>query len=197
MGLRVTDRRGFTIRPINEEDISAAREVMLRSVREDIGGCYDPVTHADIDQLREQYLDPPSPGPFMLVAVDDDSGEVIGTGGIRDGALKGATVPAELIDRYTDGKTCQLVRVYVLREHRRRGIAHAIVQEALHRVNVEGHYEAVALHTFPPSPGALPFWRAMGAEVLLDDVDGPSEVLYMEIPREALRTHLDRYRRAS
>lgn len=168
------------IRELAVEDIPMAREVMLRTVHEDLGDPYDPRIHADIDDMTGWYLTPT--GPFMLVAVDDD-GEIVGTGGIRGGALKEGLSPPHLVERYRDGRTGQLVRVYVLREHRRRGIARRLVLAVLDRARGEGHYDTIALHTYPHSPGALPFWRSFDTVVVEDDSSGGTRSVFLEMAR--------------
>src|SRR5690242_8502964 len=114
------------IRELTADDIPQAREVMLRTVREDFGDEYDPRIHADIDDMIAWYVAPT--GPFMLVAAEESTGEILATAGIRGGALKEGLSPPHLVERYRDGRTGQLVRVYVLRQHRRRGIARLLVQ---------------------------------------------------------------------
>jgi len=166
------------IRELTADDVPRAREVMLDTVREDFGDEYDPVVHADIDDMVEWYLAPA--GPFMLVA-EDETGEIVATAGIRGGALKEGLSPPHLVERYRDGRTGQLVRVYVARSHRRLGIARQLVQAVLDRARREGHYDTIALHTFPHSPGALPFWLSLGSVVVEDDTAGVSRALFMEI----------------
>lgn len=168
------------VRELTESDIAAARTLMIRSITEDFQDSYDPWIHADIDDMTGWYLQPE--GPFLLVATDAASGELLGTAGIRGGELKEGLSPQELVDRYRDGRTGQLVRVYVLKEHRRRGIARILVDAVLERVRREGHYDTVALHTFRHSPGALPFWLSLGAELLEDDTAGISRAVFFEIP---------------
>ncbi|TDE88547.1 GNAT family N-acetyltransferase [Occultella glacieicola] len=170
----------FTIREVSdaEDDIAGAAHVMMRSVREDFQSEYDPTIHDDIDFLVDTYVRPV--GPFMLVAVDDATGRIIATGGIRGGKLKGDTSPRHLIEAYDNPRVGQVVRVYVLREARRRGIAKAIVRAVLERAQAEGHYDKVVLHTFLHSPGAVPFWTAMGAQLVVDDTDGPTNAMFYE-----------------
>jgi GNAT superfamily N-acetyltransferase len=175
-----TGPEGILIRELTEADIPAAQAVMMRSVIEDFGDSYNPVIHADIDDIPGWYVKPE--GPFLLVAEDTATGEVIATCGIRGGALKEGLSPQHLVDRYRDGRTGQLVRVYVLKEHRRRHIARALVQAVLERARQEGHYDTVALHTYPHSPGALPFWQSFGCEVVEDDVDGMTRAVFFELP---------------
>lgn len=167
------------IRELAVEDVPEARAVMLRSVREDLRDPYDPAIHADIDDPVSWYVTPD--GPFMLVAVDETAGRIVGTAGIRGGALKEGLSPPHLVERYRDGRTGQLVRVYVLREHRRRGIARRLVDAVLDRARREGHYDTIALHTYPHSPGAVPFWRSFGSVVVEDDTTGVSRAVFMEL----------------
>ncbi|WP_133800907.1 GNAT family N-acetyltransferase [Kribbella caucasensis] len=175
-----TDPDGVVIRALTEADIPAAQAIMMRSVIEDFGDSYDPVVHADVDDIAGWYIEPE--GPFMLVAEDTAIGEVIATCGIRAGALKEGLSPRHLVDRYRDGRTGQLVRVYVLKEHRRRHIARALVQAVIDRARQEFYYDTIALHTYPHSPGALPFWQSLGCELVEDDVDGITKAVFFELP---------------
>jgi GNAT superfamily N-acetyltransferase len=175
-----TGPEGIVIRELTEADIPAAQAVMMRSVIEDFGQSHNAVVHADIDDISGWYIEPT--GPFMLVAEDIGTGEVIATCGIRQGALKEGLSPQHLVERYRNGRTGQLVRVYVLREHRRRHIARALVQAVVDRARREGHYDTIALHTYPHSPGALPFWQSLGCEVVEDDVDGMTKAVFFELP---------------
>ena len=176
----MVDTAGFVVRDLTTKDIPEARALMLRTVYDDFGDPYDPVMHADIDDMAGWYLEPE--GPFMLVAADIETGELLATAGIRGGALKEHLSPRHLVERYRDGRTGQIVRVYVLREHRRRGIAQVLLHAALERAAAEGHYDRIALHTFKHSPGALAFWQAMGAVLVEDDSDGVSRAMFFEIP---------------
>jgi ribosomal protein S18 acetylase RimI-like enzyme len=167
------------IRALTEGDIPAAQAIMRRTVVEDFDEPYNPVIHADIDDVAGWYLEPK--GPFMLVAEDTATGQVVATCGIRGGALKEGITPPHLVDRYRGGRTGQLVRVYVLKEHRRRHIARALVHAVLERARQEGHYDSIALHTYPHSPGALPFWQSIGCELIEDDSSGPTGAMFFEL----------------
>lgn len=169
---------GYQIAELRPDDVEQAREVMFRSVAEDFGADYDPVVHADIDDLEGWYCRPE--GPFMLVVRDDVTGRVIATGGIRGGALKEGRSPRHLVDRYRAERTGQIVRVYVLREERRRGIARALVRAILDRARSEGHYDRIVLHTYLHSPGAVGFWTSTGAVLVEDDTDGVSNAMFYE-----------------
>lgn len=100
-----------------------------------------------------------------------------GTGGVRVGRLRGG--PEALIRRYAGDDTAQLVRIFVRREARRRGIARALVRACLAFALADGGYSIIALHTFPHSPGALPFWESMARRVgALSRTGLPSEVFF-------------------
>ena len=169
---------GYRITELRPEDAEQAREVMFRSIAEDFGSDYDPVVHADIDDLEGWYSKPQ--GPFMLVVRDDATGRVIATGGIRGGELKEGRSPQHLVDRYREGRTGQVVRVYVLREERRRGIARALAAAILERARSEGHYDRIVLHTYLHSPGAVAFWTSTGAVLVEDDTEGISNAMFYE-----------------
>lgn len=174
---------GFSIRMILPDDIDAARALMLRTVEEDFQSAYDPRLHRDIDDIMGTYVTPARHA--MFVAVDDVSGEVIGTAGSRGGALQAG--PADLVQRYSRGTTAQLVRVYVRREDRRRGVARALVANVLETILADDGYPIIALHTFPHSPGALPFWESIGTLVWTYERDGQYPQAFFEISRDRAR----------
>jgi GNAT superfamily N-acetyltransferase len=181
----------LVIRELEERDISEAQEVM-RSVLEDSVAAYDPVIHADIEDLYESYLQPED--AFMLVVEDMRSGKVVATGGLRNGAFDPEEVPPQLAlleRRYRDGRTGQVGRVHVLPQHRRRGIARAVVEAIVERVRREALYGRLALHTHPYSPGALPFCLAMGFHEVLDDMEA-SRQIFFELPLSTERNELVR-----
>ena len=170
----------FSIREARVEDIPAARALMIRIFEEDFGTGYVPAHHWDVDDIASTYIYPPH--NVLFVAVDDDSGEIVGTGGVRDGALKPGVSPSELVERYEVSPSAQLVRMYVAAEHRRRGIARALVNATLRFIASDGSRSVIALHAYRHSPGAVEFWAAIGAEIVVDD-PSRGEIFY-EIPME-------------
>lgn len=175
---------GFTIRRATGADLPAAEALMRHTVEVDFGTPYRPDYHRDIADLRGFYLEPRRHALF--VAVDDKTGEIVGTGGVRVGKLRGG--PEHLVRRYAGEDTAQLVRIYVRQDHRRRGIARAIVQACLRFAVDEGGYEIFALHTFPHSPGALAFWSSMATQVgEQPHTDIPKEIFFEFEPETARR----------
>lgn len=184
-----SDRGGFTVRRARPEDLPAARAIMIRTFEEDFGTGYQPEIHTDIANLGAVYID--DPRHALFVAVDDATSEVIATAGVRDGGLKAGLSPAHLVERYDPETTAQLVRVYTLPGHRRRGIARALVAATLAFVLEDGGYERVALHTYPHSPGALAFWTAIGTRQVDDDRDGPSQAIFFEVSLDDARRFVE------
>ncbi|WP_433514521.1 GNAT family N-acetyltransferase [Nonomuraea sp. CA-143628] len=174
---------GWSIHPLSERTLPGAQSVMRRSIAEDFGDAYDPLIHADVDDPLTHYA--PGAGPFLLVVTDDSTDEVLATGGIRSGRLKPGRTPRHVVDRYEDGRHGQLVRVYVRKEARRRGIARALVHAVLDRADQEGHYEAIALHTYQHSPGAVAFWESFGAQLIHDDSNGATGAVFYDLPRSS------------
>lgn len=183
LGSRSTPRdhrpRRYSIRAATRDRLDDARALMVRVFEEDFGYGYRPQFHADVDRLQEVYLDDPRHALFL--AVDDDTSEVIGTGGVRSGGLKPEFNPAWLVERYDPERTAQLVRVYVSSGYRGLGVARALVDETLRFVAGVPDYDVIALHCDPKSPGAERFWRSMPATLILDDRDGPSGSLHFEM----------------
>lgn len=179
----MTDAPLFIIRPITTRDVEAAQALMRRTVEEDFRSTYDPDLHRDIDDIERTYMLPVR--HTMLVAEDTRTGEIVGTAGARDGALHRG--PDHLVRRYAGGTTAQLVRVYVRREDRRRGIARALVRAVLEFIVADGTYTIVALHTFPHSPGALAFWESIGTKVWEYEREGQFPQVFFEIPLDQVR----------
>src|SRR5262245_14773639 len=170
---------GYCVRPARPEDLAQARAIMLRTFEEDFGYGYRPDYHADVDDLRGTYLD--NPRHALFVAVGHASDQLVATAGIRPGRLKAEFNQPWLVERYGRARTAQIVRVYVANEHRRRGIAQALVNAVCQFVADDGSYECIALHTDPRSPGAERFWTAQPTTLIHDDRDGPSRSLHFEM----------------
>ena len=181
-------RPAYSVRAAGPGDLAAARALMIRTFEEDFGYGYTPEFHADVDDLRGVYLE--HPRHALFVAVADDTGQLLGTAGIRSGGLKPAFNPPWLVARYDPERTAQLVRVYTLREWRGCGVARALVERAVRFAAEERGYTVVALHADPRSPGAERFWRSLPTTLIHDDRDGPSGSLHFEwtIPKVGLRT---------
>jgi GNAT superfamily N-acetyltransferase len=174
--------RGLTIRSLEPADFIAVREHILRVTREDLGYDYRPEWHWDLDDLQGVYVDHPRQALFL--AVDDGTGDLVGTTSVVNVGPNAPPHPIWLAERYNGPTIAQLLRVYVARSHRRRGVAHGLVESARRFVAQAGGYETIYLHTNASVPGAEAFWRAMPTTLVCDgrgNTDGFSEAVHFEL----------------
>jgi GNAT superfamily N-acetyltransferase len=158
--------RGFVVREATARDFADARANIVRVLEEDLGTGYLPEMHWDLDDMQGTYVD--NPRQALFVAVDEATGRAIGTIAVRTDGPKSPPHPKWLADRYAPATVAQVFRAYIAREHRRRGVASALVEAARRFIRDEGGYETIYLHTNPSVPGAEPFWRAMPTREIFD-----------------------------
>lgn len=159
-------RRLFSVRPVRPEEIVQTQTHILRVLEEDLGVGYVPEWHYDLDDIQGVYID--NPRQALFVAVDDESGAIVGTTAVRALPPKSPPHPKWLAKRCTGPQTAQLLRVYVAREHRRRGIARALVDTAAQFIADEGSYDVIYLHTDASLAGAESFWRSLPTTEIYD-----------------------------
>lgn len=176
-----TDRRkgGYLVRPAGAADLPGARSVMLDTFYRVLGYGYLPRSHQDVIDLVGSYLDHPDNRLWVATCAD----EVVATTAVRAEGPRCPPHPRWLADRFPDGATAQLFRVYVRPEHQRRGLASVMVREAV--AFVAGHpcLQALYLHTDTRVPGALSFWQTLGTVV--HDARRPGDgfqTVHLEIP---------------
>ena len=172
-----------TVSQAGEDDVTAARRVMRRVVEEDLGG-YEPRWHRDVDDPAAAYLRPGRSALF-LARLD---GEVVGTAAVWPCRLQSPPNPGWLADRYADPAVCELRRVWVVAEARRRGAARALVRAAAGWATTTGGYRTVYLHTDAGVPGAEPFWRSMPTVEVHDDRSGPGKCVHFELDADKVLT---------
>ncbi|WTW34229.1 GNAT family N-acetyltransferase [Streptomyces sp. NBC_00016] len=174
--------RDYCIRPAGPEDLDGARAVMLDTVYRDFGTGYVPRWHGDIIDPVAAYLVPAR--HTLLVALDGEHGEVVATAALDSRGPAHPPNPRHVADRYPCGTTAQLRRVYVRREHRRRGLARRLVAELLAFAVADGGYGAVYLHTDPAVEGAEGFWRSLGTVVHdeREGVTGGQGIVHFDVP---------------
>jgi GNAT superfamily N-acetyltransferase len=137
---------------------------MLDTVYRDFGHGYLPQWHSDIIDIDSYYLAPED--NTLFVAVQD--GVVAATAGVRGQTPVSPPHPLEVTNRFEEGHTATLYRVYVRPEHRRRGLAAALVDACLDFIAGRDRYTAVYLHTDARTPGAVEFWSKRGT-ILFDE----------------------------
>jgi GNAT superfamily N-acetyltransferase len=154
---------GCTTRAARPEELDEVRALMIRVIEHDYGYDYRSRWHDDVDEPKAFYLD--HPRQTLLVAVDDRTGEILGTAGVRILRITSPPHPAEIIDRYDRERTAELTRVFVLPEARRRGIGRALVEAARTWVAEVGGFDLIQFH----SRTAVEFWRSMPTTEVLDN----------------------------
>jgi GNAT superfamily N-acetyltransferase len=180
----------YCIRPAGSGDLDGARAVMLDTVYRDFGTGYVPRWHGDIIDPRAAYLVPAR--HTLLVAVEGaegegGGGEVVATAALDSRGPVHPPNPLHVAERYPCGTTAQLRRVYVRREHRRRGLARRLVAELLAFAAEDGGYRSVYLHTDPAVEGSEGFWRSLG-EIVHDeraDPGGGQRIVHFDVPLHA------------
>lgn len=174
----------YTVRPARRADAGGARSVILDTFYHVFGHGYVPHWHADVVDMDHAYFDNPRHGLF--VAVLDD--EVVGTAAVRSDGPQSPPHAPWLARRYPSGTTAQIFRVYVRPEHRRNGLARALVDLACEFVATVPGYDTIYLHTNAAVEGAEPFWRSVAKEVHDGRTDPRhSPAVHFEIPMRSGR----------
>ena len=150
----------YTVAAAGPGDLDGARRVMLDTFYREFGYGYVPAWHRDVTDLAGTYLD--DPRHLLLVARHGD--EVVATTGLHSRGPAHPPHPRWIAERYTSGSTAQLVRVYVNADHRRHGLARALVRSACDFAAHAG-YDCVYLHTNVHIEGADPFWHSVAKEI--------------------------------
>jgi GNAT superfamily N-acetyltransferase len=170
---------GYVVRPARHADLAGARSVMLDTFYRIFDYGYLPDSHHDVIDLAATYLD--HPVNRLWVATCDD--QVVATTAVRAQGPRCPPHPRRLADRYPDGSTAQLFRVYVRPEHHRRGLATRLVREAITFVSAHPDLHDLYLHTDDRVPGALAFWQTFGTIVHDGRTAGERfQTVHLEIP---------------
>jgi N-acetylglutamate synthase-like GNAT family acetyltransferase len=129
-----------TIRPFTRMDQAAARRVVLEGLRDHFGGI-DETLNPDLDDIEQSFL---AGGHAFLVA--EDAGEIIGTVGL-----------------VTEVQGARMVRLSVLKDHRRKGVASQLLQECI-RITTERELREIVAWTEPQWTDAVAFYARSGFE---------------------------------
>jgi GNAT superfamily N-acetyltransferase len=130
----------LTIRPFRASDQVAAR-ALIEDALGDHFGHIDRDANPDLADIYDSYAN--GAGAFFVA---ERNGEIVGTTGLIIAA-----------------GSCRIVRVAVARQHRRTGVASALLVRAVEFAKDEGIPVLVA-HTQPEWPDAVGFYRSHGFE---------------------------------
>ncbi|MEA1908114.1 MAG: GNAT family N-acetyltransferase [Euryarchaeota archaeon] len=131
---------------------SAVKELVLGVLSEE-GFEYDPAKDFDLDNIEDYYLQ--NRGIFYTGVVD---GTVVSTSAVRR----------------IDDRACEIKRIYVRKDFRRRGFGRALLIQALKFA--EENYSTVVLKTDARLKDAIDLYRKNGFSVAKEE-DG---VMYFE-----------------
>lgn len=171
------------VRPARLEDAPAVQHV-IRTVYEEYGWPWDPGDyHRDLIEFEANYLTPES--DFFVAEVD---GEVVGAGGLVVHETVPGTPATEVwhegVKRIA-GTDCEVVRLYLLAEHRGKGLGKALngavvsAARARHRKAMEiwSDKRLVEAHGLYQSVGA----RLVGDRLCHDPDQSPEWGFYLAL----------------
>jgi GNAT superfamily N-acetyltransferase len=170
----------YDVHMADHRHLGGARKVILDTFYHEFGYGYRPEWHFDVIDLEGTYLRPTRHALFVATKGD----EVIGTTAVRAAAPKSPPHPRFLAERYPEDTTAQLFRVYVHPEHRRYGLARAMVDAAVQFVAEQPAYHALYLHTDTRVAGTEQFWHTVAVPVYdsRDGDQGTFQTVHFEIP---------------
>ena len=128
----------LTIRPFAPADQEAARRVVLEGLGEHFG-FVDQSLNPDLDDIQTSFI---AAGNNFYVAVRH--GDIVGTAGVL-----------------FEERRARIVRMSVLRNHRKAGIARALLARCIEAARFCGFSEIVAF-TEPHWPDAVGFYTSSG-----------------------------------
>lgn len=142
---------------------AAARRFCLDTIREVYGTEYRPDWHADLDSLLQPpeqcWFSGKSRGAFWSLHAPD--GEIVASAGLYGLSWKPNLVAA-FADRYpSPDDVKQLVRVYVRKDLRGKGIGQWLAGLAETEAQMQG-FKTLYLHANTDTVATIVFWRAQG-----------------------------------
>ena len=134
----------MVLRGFRPDDQGAVRDIVLDGMRERWGDAFDPAVNGDLDDIWTYYV----LERRAEVVVCEAEGAVVATGTL---------LPLDI-------DTGQLVRIAVIRQQRRKGIAAAIVKELQRRAR-QNEMKTLVVMTDVPWTDAVALYRACGFTV--------------------------------
>jgi GNAT superfamily N-acetyltransferase len=148
-----------------------------------------PVPHQSVDEVV-RFINNARNGMFTGRSLLPDTAALLGDGSCfleaRDGKDLIAVIGYVRYDNrhpqlnYHNIRTVEIVRLYVLPQYRRCGLAAALFS-ALYDRAVEEDIECLYLHTHPFLEGAIRFWEKCGFEIFQVEDDPEWQTTHMEM----------------
>jgi N-acetylglutamate synthase-like GNAT family acetyltransferase len=129
------------LRDFRPDDQAAVRAIVLAGMRERWGDEFEPAVNVDLDDIWTYYV----LQRRAEVVVCEEDGVVVATGTL---------VPLDI-------RTAELVRIAVIRQQRRKGIASAIVKELQRRAR-QNEMKTLLVTTDRPWADAVALYHACG-----------------------------------
>ena len=150
------------LRDFRPDDQAAVRDIVLDGMRERWGDAFDPAVNVDLDDIWTYYV----LERHAEVVVCEEEGAVVATGTL---------LPVDI-------ETGQLVRIAVIRQQRRKGIAAAIVKELQRRAR-QNEMKTLLVTTDLPWTDAVALYRACGFAIF--EITNSTAALSMNFASDA------------
>ena len=159
----------FTIEAVTPTEIAQVVDFVMKSRAALFPKLSDTGVPFDLTNFAEVYCE--GDGRFLVAR---DQGRIVATIGFLPYDHR-----FEHID-YPGLNVVELVRLFVLPEYRRSGLASELYQ-TLKAAAVEAGVHVMYLHTHPFLPGAIDFWRKRGFTLINVDSDPVWQTTHMEL----------------
>jgi N-acetylglutamate synthase-like GNAT family acetyltransferase len=150
------------LRDFRPDDQASVRDIVLAGMRDRWGDAFDPAANVDLDDIWTYYV--LERGAEVVVC--EEEGAIIATGTL---------LPVDI-------QTGQLVRIAVIRQQRRKGIATAIVKELQRRAR-QNEMKTLLVTTDLPWTDAVALYRACGFAIF--EITTSTAALSMDLVSDA------------
>jgi N-acetylglutamate synthase-like GNAT family acetyltransferase len=151
------------LRDFRPDDQEPVRDIVLAGMRERWGDAFDPAVNVDLDDIWTYYV---LERRAEVVVCEEEEGAVVATG--------------TLLPLDTD--TGQLVRIAVIRQQRRKGIAAAVVKELARRAR-QNEMKTLLVTTDVPWTDAVALYRSCGFAIF--ESTNTTALLSMDLASDA------------
>ncbi|MCL7748868.1 GNAT family N-acetyltransferase [Halalkalibacter alkaliphilus] len=158
------------IREVKTTEIEQVSKFLLKTMQEVYPFQLSEKSLRDLTEMESLFIE--RTDATMIAAFHNE--RVVGTIAVRryDGRI------ASLFDRYNLDTTCEIIKCYVDKSERRKGIG-SLLMNRVRRFCREANYSTLYLHTHHFLPGGFHFWTKKGFQVTIEDMD-EFETIHME-----------------